>query len=86
VNDKVKIIYVSDPIIPNDTVSYATSLPKDLRDKITAAILQMLGTEEGKAAFKAIYQIDALKQADDSFYDDFRVYLESIKFDINSYK
>lgn len=86
VNDKVKIIYVSDPIIPNDTVSYASSLPADVRQKITDAILQMLTTEDGKAAFKAIYQIDALKSVDDSFYDDYRVYLESIKFDINSYK
>ena len=27
VNDKVQVIYVSDPIIPNDNVSYATSVP-----------------------------------------------------------
>lgn len=86
VNDKVVIIFVSDPIIPNDTVSYATTLPADIRQKISDAMLQMLGTEDGLAAFKAIYQIDALKVVDDSFYDDYRVYLEAIHFDINSYK
>ena len=86
VNDKVQIIYVSDPIIPNDTVSYSASLPADMRTKITAALLQMLGTENGKAAFKAVYQIDSLKAVDDSFYDDYRVYLQAINFDVNSYK
>ncbi len=86
VNDKVQIIYVSDPIIPNDTVSYASSVPADVRQKISDAILQMLTTEDGKAAFKAVYQIDSLKAVDDSFYDDYRVYLQAIDFDINSYK
>jgi phosphonate transport system substrate-binding protein len=86
VNDKVQIIYVSDPIIPNDTVSYAASLPADVRQKISDALLKMLGTEDGVAAFKAVYQIDSLKAVDDSFYDDYRVYLEAIHFDVNSYK
>jgi phosphonate transport system substrate-binding protein len=86
VNDKVSIIYVSDPIIPNDTVSYSASLPADMRTKITAALLQMLGTPDGLAAFKAVYQIDSLKAVDDSFYDDYRVYLQAINFDVNSYK
>jgi phosphonate transport system substrate-binding protein len=86
VNDKVQIIYVSDPIIPNDTVSYASSLPADVRQKISDALLKMLGTEDGKAAFKAVYQIDSLKVVDDSFYDDYRVYLQAINFDVNSYK
>ena len=86
VNNKVDIIYVSDPIIPNDTVSYASSLPADMRTKISDALLQMLKTPDGLAAFKAVYQIDSLKVVDDSFYDDYRVYLQAINFDVNSYK
>jgi phosphonate transport system substrate-binding protein len=86
VNNVVDIIYVSDPIIPNDTVSYASSLPADYRQKITDALLAMLKTPDGVAAFKAVYQIDSLKAVDDSFYDDYRVYLQAINFDVNSYK
>jgi phosphonate transport system substrate-binding protein len=86
VNSKVDIIYVSDPIIPNDTVSFASTVPADVRAKIADAFLQMLKTEDGLAAFKAVYQIDSLKVVDDSFYDDYRVYLQAINFDVNSYK
>ncbi len=86
VNDVVQIIWVSDPIIPNDTVSYAKDLPADIRQKITDAIVGMTKTEAGKAALNAVYQVSDVKQVDDSFYDEFRVYLEAIHFDINSYK
>jgi phosphonate transport system substrate-binding protein len=86
VNDKVQIIWVSDPIIPNDTITYSSDLPEDVRAKLSDAFNQMLGTEEGLAAFKAVYQIDALEETDDSFYDEFRTYLEAIGFDVNSYK
>ena len=86
VNDKVQIIWVSDAIIPNDTVSYAKDLPADVRQKITDAILQMTKTDAGKAALNSVYQVSDVKQVDDSFYDDYRVYLEAIHFDVNSYK
>ena len=57
-----------------------------MRAKITDALLQMLTTDDGVAAFKAVYQIDSLRAVDDSFYDAYRSYLEAIKFDVNSYK
>ncbi len=47
VNEKIIIIYVTDPFIPNDNVSYAATVPADLRAKITQALLDMAGTEEG---------------------------------------
>jgi phosphonate transport system substrate-binding protein len=86
VNNMVDIVYVSDPIIPNDLIAYASNVPADMRQKISDAMLAMLKTEDGLAAFKAVYQIDSLKVVDDSFYDDYRVYLQAINFDVNSYK
>ena len=77
VMDKMAVIYKSDPFIPNDTVSFATDLPQDQRQKIVAALLQIAGTEEGKKALQTVYQIDGLKAADDTFFDVFRVYLQA---------
>ena len=44
-------------------------------------------SEEGLQLLKdGGYSIGGLAPVDDSFYDEYRVYLESINFDINSYK
>jgi phosphonate transport system substrate-binding protein len=87
VNDKVIIVWVSDPIIPNDTISIIATMPADMRQAIVDAFLQIVSTEDGLQLLKdGGYSIGGLKGVDDSFFDDYRVYLESINFDINSYK
>jgi phosphonate transport system substrate-binding protein len=86
VNDKVVTIWVSDPIIPNDTVAYGTNLPADMQQKITDALVQIGSTPDGLALLKgAGYSWGGVKVVDDSFFDDFRVYLQSIHFDFNNY-
>lgn len=87
VNDKVVIVYVSDPIIPNDTVSFAADMDPTMRQNLVDALLTIASTEDGLTLLKnGGYSIGGLKAVDDSFYDQYRVYLESINFDINSYK
>lgn len=78
VNDKVQIIWVSDPFIPNDNVSYAANVPTDIRAKLNEALLTIASTEDGITLLKnGGYSIQGLKEVDDTFYDDFRVYLEA---------
>jgi phosphonate transport system substrate-binding protein len=87
VNDKVAIVFVSDPIIPNDTVSFIAGLDPAIRQNLVDALLEIASTEEGIQLLKdGGYSIGGLAPVDDSFYDEFRVYLESINFDINSYR
>jgi len=87
VNDKVAVVYVSDPIIPNDTVSFISTMDPAMRQTLVDALLQIASTEDGLTLLKnGGYSIGGLKAVDDSFYDEYRVYLESINFDINSYK
>ena len=86
VADKVKTIWVSDPLIPNDTVAYGSDLPTDMQAKITAAILQLAGSPDGLKLLAGVgYSWGGAKGVDDSFFDPFRVYLQSIKFDFNNY-
>jgi len=78
VNEKVVIIFMTPPVIPNDNVSFSAAVPADIRQKIVDALLEMAGTEEGKALLKnGGYDIQGLKVVDDTFYDEFRVYLEA---------
>lgn len=85
VNDKVSILWVTDPFIPNDNVSYASNVPAELREKLSKALLDLAGTEEGIALLKnGGYSIQGLEAVDDTFYDEFRVYLEASGVDPTS--
>jgi phosphonate transport system substrate-binding protein len=85
VNDKVKVIFQTQAIIPNDNMSYAPDMPQDLRDQITAAMLKIAQTEDGKTALNDLYQIGGLVQVDDTAYDTFRSYLEASVIDLSQY-
>ncbi|MBN1662975.1 MAG: phosphate/phosphite/phosphonate ABC transporter substrate-binding protein [Deltaproteobacteria bacterium] len=69
------VVLATTPDIPNDNVAFAKDFPKDLRDKITKALLEIAAGDEGKAALKTAYQIAGLETCEDSFYDGFRVQL-----------
>jgi phosphonate transport system substrate-binding protein len=87
VNDKVVVVWVSDARIPNDTVAYSSEVPADMRTKLTDALIQIASTPEGLQLLKdGGYSIGGLRAVDDAFFDEFRVYLQSIKFDFNNYK
>ncbi len=82
VNDKVIIVWVSEPFIPNDNVSFASNVPADMREKLTQALLDLADTEEGRALLKSGgYSIEGLKVVDDTFYDEYRLYLEASGID-----
>jgi phosphonate transport system substrate-binding protein len=76
VMEKVIVLQVSAPI-PNDGVQFSPSVPKEMRDKIVKAILDLVKTDEGKKAINVAYQWTALVEKDDSFYDPFRQVLQA---------
>ena len=85
VNDKVVVIYQTQPIIPNDNMSFAPDMPQNLRDTITLAMLKLAGTEAGKKALNDLYQISGLTVVDDTAYDQFRAYLTASGIDLSQY-
>lgn len=82
---KVVVVYETPPIIPNDNMSFAPDLPQDLQAKITSAMLQVAGTDAGKKGLNDLYQIGGLTKADDTFYDQFRSYLQASGVDLSQY-
>ncbi|MGA2111220.1 MAG: phosphate/phosphite/phosphonate ABC transporter substrate-binding protein [Anaerolineales bacterium] len=82
---KVEVVFETPPIIPNDNMSYAPDMPQDMQAKITAAMLQIAGTDAGKKALNDLYQIGGLTQGQDTFYDQFRSYLQSSGIDLSQY-
>ena len=85
--EKVVTLWVSDARIPNDTVAFSAEVPAEMREKLTAALLELASTPEGLQLLKdGGYSIGGLKAVDDAFFDEFRVYLQGINFDFNNYK
>ncbi|MCR4406545.1 MAG: phosphate/phosphite/phosphonate ABC transporter substrate-binding protein [Anaerolineae bacterium] len=81
VKEKV-VILATTTEIPNDTVSFTKDFPKDMRDKIVNALLEIAASEEGQAALQTVYSIAGLEKAEDSFYDAFRADLNKAGINI----
>ncbi|MES2963094.1 MAG: phosphate/phosphite/phosphonate ABC transporter substrate-binding protein [Bdellovibrionota bacterium] len=76
VEDKIEIIKLTNDI-PNDPITFRKEMPEEMKVKITDAFLAMVKTDEGKAAFKAVYGVDALQPATDKDYDSIRQMVET---------
>jgi phosphonate transport system substrate-binding protein len=83
VMDRVLFIAESVPI-PNDGVSLIADMPAEMAENIKNALLAIADTEEGQAALQTVYSIQTLVEADDSFYDAFRVQLDAAGISVES--
>jgi phosphonate transport system substrate-binding protein len=79
---EVVVVLATTTEIPNDSVSFAKDFDPEMRQQIIDALLEISGTEEGVEALNGLYSIDALRAADDSFYDAFRADLSKAGIDI----
>lgn len=82
VKEVVQVIYASESFIPNDLFVARPDLDPTIRQALLDAIIGIPETEEGKAAYDRLYQIEGLVERDDSFFDRFRVVLDASGIDI----
>ncbi|PKN79905.1 MAG: phosphate/phosphite/phosphonate ABC transporter substrate-binding protein [Candidatus Cloacimonetes bacterium HGW-Cloacimonetes-1] len=78
--EKIAIIGYTD-WIPNDTVTFRKSMPKDIEEKIVQALLDFAASEPGKATLKTLYDIDGLDKASDNDYEVVRTTLRALNMD-----
>lgn len=78
---ETKILAKTDPI-PSDTVSFSSSLPPEMVEKITQALIDLMKTPEGKKAVYDIYQVEGLVPAADSDYDTVREVAKVLDLDL----
>lgn len=84
VKEVVSIVYTSEDFIPNDMFVFHPDLDPTIREALLAAMIALPETEEGKAAYDQLYQIEGVVARDDSFFDQFRVTLNASGLDIES--
>jgi phosphonate transport system substrate-binding protein len=76
--DQVRILRIS-AAIPNDTMSFGSGFPVELRDQIFAALVEYSGTEEWATTALGSedgYSWDGLAEIDDDFFDSVRLQFE----------
>ena len=79
-DDIMEVIVIIDTFegIPNDGVQFVPSLDAEIRDQIVEALLAISATEEGQEALSVAYDWSELEEQDDTFYDEFRHWLDSM--------
>jgi phosphonate transport system substrate-binding protein len=68
VGEKVVVFAWSFPI-PNDGWAVSGDLPPDLQEAVSAALVDIIGTPEGKAMMQDLYEIDGLVPVESSDFD-----------------
>ena len=56
----------------------------DQQMDLLRAFIDIMNTPDGKLLIQTVYGIDAFRPADDSLYDQFRIYVEASGLDINT--
>jgi phosphonate transport system substrate-binding protein len=77
VEKTIKIVTLTDAI-PNDPIAFRKDMPEEMKQKIVAALLDFVKTDEGKVVFKGLYGVTELKQTTDASYDGVRSMLKSL--------
>lgn len=70
--------------IPNDSVSFISDFPAEMRTQIVDALLEISASPEGQEALNTLYNIESLVDSNDAFYDVFRADLSRAGIDIES--
>ncbi len=79
--DKIKVLYISPPI-PGDTLSTTEkfySENKEVVDKVTAVLLELGNTENGRKILKELYRIDSMVVASPDDYIPLRQAAQRLK-------
>ncbi len=77
VEEKIKILQLTDPI-PNDPFVFRKELSNEMKEKIAAALLKFVETENGQKAFHNLYGVTALKRSSDQDYEPVRAMLRAL--------
>jgi phosphonate transport system substrate-binding protein len=82
VMDRVVVVWRIPAVIPYENVSFASSLPIEIRRVLLRAMVDVMVTPEGRTAMQTIYGIEALQPAEDSMYIPFADYVKASQMNL----
>jgi phosphonate transport system substrate-binding protein len=63
--------------IPNDTISFGSEVPADIRAQVVEALVAIAADEANLELLSETYNWGGLVEAEDAFFDDFRQQLDA---------
>ena len=82
--EQVIVVWRIPEIIPHNILAFSSSMPDGMRELFSTQVAAIFQTDDGRAAFKAAYNIDELQVVNDGFYADFRTYLEKSAIELTT--
>ena len=82
--EEVDVIWRVPPVIPFEVLVIASDLPPEISQSIRDALFRITGMQAGRQVLRQAYGIDEWERVTDSFYEDFRLYLDASGVDLES--
>jgi phosphonate transport system substrate-binding protein len=82
--EQVIVVWRIPEIIPYAILAFSTNMPANMRDLFANTIPAILQTDDGKAAFKAAYDIEELLPVNDAYYTDFHEYVRTSQVELST--
>ncbi len=80
---EVDVIWRIPPIIPYESLVFASGMDEGMRRSLTRAFVDLETTPNGKSAMQILYGFDAMQVVQDSQYDPFRRIVKASGLDLN---
>ena len=84
--NQIQVIWQSEGIIPNTSLSASTNLPLPYQHRMQEAILDLQDGPQGLSLLSLAlnYDVEALRTIEDSFYEAFRSALDPLDLDLET--
>jgi len=80
--DRVRVVWHIPAVIPYENVSFATSVPLEMRRVFLRAFVDLMLTPEGKSAMQTVYGIESLEPVEDEIYAPLADYVEASRLNL----
>jgi phosphonate transport system substrate-binding protein len=81
---KVIVVWQIPPIIPYDTMVFASGMTIDMRRALTRAFVDLMSTPDGSSAMQTLYGFNAMSVVQDGQYNEFRKAVRASGLDLNT--
>jgi len=82
--EKVAVIWQIPAIIPYETIVTASAVNPEIKRSLLRAFIDLMNTPDGRLLIQKVYGIDAFQPADDTLYDQFRIYVGESGLDLST--
>lgn len=82
--EQVIVVWRIPPIIPYEVFAFSTKMPVGMRELFASFVPAIMQTDDGKAAFQTLFQIEELEAVNDGYYEEFHTYVTASGLDLTA--